>query len=163
MSLKSSPPRNRLTFLRGRRVRTPGRRLIPSRLEFLVPASGVGSFAFGGRSVVARGPHLDTFRTRYKGTSLTRKFLMGEVPLHGSDSPRAPAASTLVGGYAGPQTCRGSEQLRYSNAQRFRGGLECKAHGRLYHSTLGLRVIKKKKRSVDGRERGGSRRKRTPP
>jgi len=30
--------------------------------------------------------------------------------------------------------------------KRFRGGLVCKAHRRLYHSTLGLSVIKKKKR-----------------
>jgi len=30
--------------------------------------------------------------------------------------------------------------------QRFRGGLVFKAHRRLCHSTLGLRVIKKKKR-----------------
>jgi len=29
--------------------------------------------------------------------------------------------------------------------QRFRGGLAFKAHRLLYHSTLGLRVIKKKK------------------
>ena len=33
--------------------------------------------------------------------------------------------------------------------QRFRGGLVFKAHRLLYHSTLGLRVIKKK--TVDGR------------
>ena len=31
------------------------------------------------------------------------------------------------------------------NVQRFRGGLAFKAHRRLYHSTLGSRVIKKKK------------------
>jgi len=30
--------------------------------------------------------------------------------------------------------------------QRFRGGLVFKAHRLLYHSTLGLRVIKKKRR-----------------
>jgi len=36
-------------------------------------------------------------------------------------------------------------QLLYRNVQRFRGGLVFKAHRRLYHSTLGLRVIKKKK------------------
>jgi len=30
--------------------------------------------------------------------------------------------------------------------QRFRGGLVFKAHRLLYHSTLGLRVIKKKKK-----------------
>jgi hypothetical protein len=29
--------------------------------------------------------------------------------------------------------------------ERFRGGLVFKAHGLLYHSTLGLRVVKKKK------------------
>ena len=32
----------------------------------------------------------------------------------------------------------------YRNVQRFRGGLVFEAHRRLYHSTLGLRVIKKK-------------------
>jgi len=32
--------------------------------------------------------------------------------------------------------------------QRFRGGLVLKAHILLYHSTLGLRVIKKKKNST---------------
>ena len=38
--------------------------------------------------------------------------------------------------------------LLHINVQRFRGGLSFKAHRRLYHSTLGLRVIKKKKRST---------------
>jgi hypothetical protein len=32
--------------------------------------------------------------------------------------------------------------------QRFRGGLVFKAHRLLYHSTLGLRVVKKKKKTV---------------
>jgi len=32
--------------------------------------------------------------------------------------------------------------------QRFRGGLVFKAHRLLYHSTLGLRVIKKKKKKT---------------
>jgi hypothetical protein len=36
-------------------------------------------------------------------------------------------------------------QLPYINVQRFRGGLVFQAHGLVYHSTLGLRVIKKKK------------------
>jgi len=35
--------------------------------------------------------------------------------------------------------------ISYINVQRFRGGLVFKAHRRLYHSTLGLRVIKKTK------------------
>ena len=34
--------------------------------------------------------------------------------------------------------------LLHRNVQRFRGGLVCKAHRLLYHSTLGLRVIQKK-------------------
>ena len=39
------------------------------------------------------------------------------------------------------------------NVNRFRGGLVFKAHGLLYHSTLGLRVIMKKKK-VQGAECG---------
>ena len=34
------------------------------------------------------------------------------------------------------------------NLKRFRGGLVFKAHKLLYHSTLGSRVVKKKKRST---------------
>jgi len=37
-------------------------------------------------------------------------------------------------------------QLLYRNVQRFRGGLVFKANRLLYHSTLGVRVIKKKKK-----------------
>jgi len=33
--------------------------------------------------------------------------------------------------------------------KRFRGGLVFKAHRRLYHSTLGLRVIKKKREMTE--------------
>ena len=39
----------------------------------------------------------------------------------------------------------GRERLA-KNAERFRGGLIFKAHGLLYHSTPGMRVIKKKKK-----------------
>ena len=35
--------------------------------------------------------------------------------------------------------------LEEEDVQRFRGGLVFKAHRLLYHSTLGYRVIKKKK------------------
>ena len=41
-----------------------------------------------------------------------------------------------------------SEQLLHRNVQRFRGGLVFKAHRLLHHSTLALRVIKKKKFNV---------------
>jgi len=43
------------------------------------------------------------------------------------------------------KVCSPIEQLLYRNVQRFRGGLVVQAHRRVYHSTLGLRVIKKKK------------------
>ena len=39
--------------------------------------------------------------------------------------------------------------LLYRNVQRFRGGLVFKAHRLLYHSTLGLRVMKKKDLEVE--------------
>ena len=42
------------------------------------------------------------------------------------------------------------EQLLSRNVKRFRGGLVFKAHRLLYHSTLGLRVIKKKKKKWRG-------------
>ena len=37
--------------------------------------------------------------------------------------------------------------LLHINVQRFRGGLVFKAHRLLYHSTLGFRVLEKKKKS----------------
>ena len=42
-----------------------------------------------------------------------------------------------------------SEEVLHINVQRFRGGLVFKAHRRLYCSTLGLRVIKKRRSSND--------------
>ena len=52
----------------------------------------------------------------------------------GSNRTRQPSdVSTAVGH---------TEQLLYSNVLRFRGGLVFKAHRLLYHSTLGLRVIR---------------------
>ena len=40
------------------------------------------------------------------------------------------------------------ENHRSGNVKRFRGGLVFKDHILVYHSTLGLRVIKKKKKKV---------------
>ena len=45
------------------------------------------------------------------------------------------------------------EQLLYRDVQRFRGGLVFKAHRRLNHSTLGLRVIKKKRVRNENRDK----------
>jgi len=42
------------------------------------------------------------------------------------------------------------EQLLGRNVQWFRGGLVFKAHRLLYRSTLGLRVIKKRREEEDG-------------
>jgi len=39
--------------------------------------------------------------------------------------------------------------LNLRNVKRFRGGLVCKAHRLVYHSTLGWRVIKKKTEVVE--------------
>jgi len=53
--------------------------------------------------------------------------------------------------------CAQTELLR-RNVKRFRGGVVSKAHRLLYHSTLGLSVIKKKKTEVeDGRPPGRGR------
>ena len=58
-----------------------------------------------------------------------------------------------------PHRCRGIrpmplwEQLLYRDVQWFRGGLAFKAHRLLYHSILGLRVIKKRKRKSTDRSR----------
>ena len=41
-----------------------------------------------------------------------------------------------------------SDQLLRRNLKWFRGGLVCKAHRLVYHSTLGFRVKKKKKGCV---------------
>jgi len=41
------------------------------------------------------------------------------------------------------EVIRRSQVLLYRNVQRFPGGLVVKVHRLLYHSTLGLRVIKK--------------------
>ena len=45
------------------------------------------------------------------------------------------------------------EQLLHRNEKWFRGGLVCKANGWLYHSTVGSRVIKKKKGTCGTRTR----------
>ena len=41
------------------------------------------------------------------------------------------------------------QNIRLADANLFRGGLLFKAHRLLYHSTLGLRVIKKKKKTAN--------------
>ena len=80
------------------------------------------------------------------------RSLISEVPLYDT---------FVVGGAVERQNGQGpllrvqglglwKEQLLRRNVKRFRGGLVCKAHRRVYHSTLGLRVIKKKKEQLVG-------------
>ena len=40
------------------------------------------------------------------------------------------------------------DNQNYRNLNRFRGGFGFKAHRLVYHSTLGVRVIKKKKKTL---------------
>jgi len=57
--------------------------------------------------------------------------------------------SFQVAVYVVPSSLGGGTRARLASVrvrERFRGRLVCKAHRRLYHSTLGLRVIKKKRR-----------------
>jgi len=78
-----------------------------------------------------------------KQKSRSLKYEPASEPLHRWDLG-------VVGGPLRPtlsvRRCRGwwLEQLLRRTVKRFRGGLVFKAHRRLYYSTLGLRVIKKK-------------------
>ena len=72
--------------------------------------------------------------------------LKAQGPSRTCDESKEEEEDTLgdvTGGYAPRQ----EQQLRRM-VKRFRGGLVFKAHRLVYHPTLGLRVIKKKKRST---------------
>jgi len=62
------------------------------------------------------------------------------ITLRGGTSRTSPAPSVRL------ETCSGSGIRVKGYVKRFRGGLIFKAHRWLYHSTLGSRVIKKKKK-----------------
>jgi hypothetical protein len=68
-------------------------------------------------------------KVRLYKNQVIRKRQTGYIPLDGQPAPAALPVS-------------------YRNVQRFRGGLVSKAHGLLYHSSLGLRIIKKKEKSA---------------
>jgi len=68
---------------------------------------------------------------------------MSEVPLYTeieNGTPHAPPPGCFLGGL------RRRRDTHLRNVKRFRGGLVFNAYRLLYHSTLGLRVIKKKRR-----------------
>ena len=74
-------------------------------------------------------------------------------PLHiSAHAPRAPTSCTLFPRGLSPRAWQcahsATDALLRRNMKRFRGGLVFKAHRLLYHSILGLRVIKKKKKKM---------------
>jgi len=64
---------------------------------------------------------------------------MSEVPLYHCVPPTPPTFKRF--------DCKPDNRAASKKSSLFRGGLVFKAHRLLYHSTLGLRVIKKKKKS----------------
>jgi len=82
-----------------------------------------------------------------------RVFLMSEVPLYAlNPEPQTLTPQTLNAQVAGPVgggvgvAARIAPLREQEDVKRFRGGLVFKAHRLLCHSTLGLRLIKKKKK-----------------
>jgi len=69
---------------------------------------------------------------------------------------RASRASSWPPSRARRGCSRGHPINYHRNVQRFRGGLVFKAHRLLYHSTLGLRAIKKKKKDAFNSNQFGS-------
>jgi len=69
-----------------------------------------------------------------------KALLDGFAPYTLNPTPRTPIPTPREAEPRGVE-----EQLLRRNVKQFRGGLAVKAHRRVYHSTLGWRVIKKKK------------------
>ena len=63
-------------------------------------------------------------------------------------SPPPPPARTPRSVMSNRTRHRGGEQLFHRTVKQFRGGLVLKSHRRVNHSTLGSRVIKKKKHRI---------------
>ena len=60
------------------------------------------------------------------------------------------------GGVLGPRGAGAHQLLLHRNVQRFQGRLVFKAHRLLHHSTLGLRVMKKKEHGVGRQAEAGT-------
>ena len=72
---------------------------------------------------------------------------MAHIRQSGPDSGLGLQASVLKM-LQGVRSTQVSEQVLRSNVKRFRGGLVFKAYRLVYHSTLGSRVMNKKKKFV---------------
>ena len=96
----------------------------------------------GRRGVVGKARSRKALRT-------PKRTLQRSVP--------GPVASARENAEVGPSHgayTLGSLNERFDNNNRFRGGLVFKAHRLVYHSTLGLRVIKKKKNNNNNNKEG---------
>ena len=84
-----------------------------------------------------------------QGWGVEARPLFGRSVLANRDSrtPEVGCMGFKVGGWD-YDSGLSDEQLLYRNVQWFRGGLVVKVHRLVYHPTLGLRVIKKKKATV---------------
>ena len=77
--------------------------------------------------------------------SMNLKYEPASVPLHISVKSGF-GGRMLASMGMDMQQVQKTKQPLYRNVQRFRGGLVFKAHRCVYHITLGLRVMKKKKK-----------------
>jgi len=97
---------------------------------------------------------------RFRLSQSTKRALLPSQPINHamtrlsrSINP-SPVSANPSMKHAAPHRCASSghrqqhQALLHRNVQRFRGGLVFKAHRFLYHSTLGLRVMKKKIKRV---------------
>ena len=98
----------------------------PLKRGLQVPESILSAFVRGAHDLENFGVEILPQRQRH----------VRNLPTHGELKPFRNDLTALIS-YGG--------QLLYRNMQRFGDGLGLKAHRLLYHSTLGLRVIKKKK------------------
>jgi len=101
---------------------------------------------------------LAIFRCKLSALSTSRSTAVYGVGITvaASDPAAGGACTGAPGSAAGAgadEKLREASSVSHQSALRFRGGLVFKAHRLLYHSTLGLRVIKKKKRGREDPQR----------
>ena len=86
------------------------------------------------------------------GAAVAESTLQGAVPPHHHDKILFTSTIICVR-TTGRWRTAGSENKYFTEmCKRFRGGLILKAHRLVYHSTLGLRVIKKKQKAERGEQ-----------
>jgi len=89
-------------------------------------------------------PILERIRHIYKSHVRNPAMAFGERTFNVLSFPFSPGSGNSLQAFTVAPVLHSMNRI-----QRLRGGLVSKAHRLLYHSTLGLRVIKKKKNSYD--------------